>query len=110
MKQIENLNKRNVQGYNSFAEYCIADDIMIGYFDELKKIEKRLPSLTVDSYDKFEQSTFEQLNGYDKLNVKQYMQVEHELYNYPARIDKENIKKFLGNISCPIYFLDFDNK
>ena len=53
--------------------------------------------------------TFEQLNGYDKLNVKQYMQVEHELYNYPARIDKENIKQFLEKISCPIYFLDFES-
>lgn len=67
MEQIENLNKRNVQGYDSFAEYCIADETMIGYFDELKKIEKKIPSLTVDSYDKFEQNTFDQLNGiYEK--------------------------------------------
>lgn len=67
MEQIENLNKRNRQGYDSFAEYCIADETMIEYFDELKKIEKKLPSLTVDSYDKFEQNTFDQLNGiYEK--------------------------------------------
>ncbi len=67
MEQIENLNKRNVKGYDSFAEYCIADETMIGYFDELKKIERKLPSLTVDSYDKFEQNTFDQLNGiYEK--------------------------------------------
>ena len=35
MEQIEALNKRNVQGYNSFAEYCVADEIMINYFEEL---------------------------------------------------------------------------
>ena len=67
MEQIENLNKRNVQGYDSFAEYCVADETMIRYFDELKNIERKLPALTVDSYDKFEQNTFEQLNGiYEK--------------------------------------------
>ena len=67
MEQIENLNKRNVQGYDSFAEYCVADETMIRYFNELKNIERKLPALTVDSYDKFEQNTFEQLNGiYEK--------------------------------------------
>lgn len=67
MEQIENLNKRNVQSYDSFAEYCVADETMIRYFNELKNIERKLPALTVDSYDKFEQNTFEQLNGiYEK--------------------------------------------
>lgn len=67
MEQIENLNKRNTQGYESFAEYCVADETMIRYFNELKNIERKLPALTVDSYDKFEQNIFEQLNGiYEK--------------------------------------------
>lgn len=67
MEQIENLNKRNAQGYESFAEYCVADETMIRYFNELKNIERKLPTLTVDSYDKFEQNIFEQLNGiYEK--------------------------------------------
>ena len=67
MEQIENLNKRNIQGYNTFAEYCVADEIMIKYFEELKNIERKLPSLTVDGYDVFEQNTFKQLNGiYEK--------------------------------------------
>lgn len=67
MEQIESLNKRNVQGYESFAEYCLADETMIKYFDALKNIEKKLPALTVDSYEEFEQNTFEQLNGiYEK--------------------------------------------
>lgn len=67
MEQIENLNKRNAQGYESFAEYCVADETMIRYFNELKNIERKLPALTVDSYDKFEQNIFEQLNGiYEK--------------------------------------------
>lgn len=69
MEQIENLNKRNVKGYDSFAEYCIADEIMIRYFYELKKIEKKLPSLTVDSYEKFEQNTFDQLNEIYEKNI-----------------------------------------
>ena len=44
MKQIETLNIRNAQGYNTFAVYCIADEEMISYFKELKKIEKNLKS------------------------------------------------------------------
>ena len=44
MEQIENLNKRNVQGYDSFAEYCVADETMIRYFNELKNIEKKITS------------------------------------------------------------------
>ena len=62
LKQIEELNKINVKGYNTFAEYCVADEKMIGYFKELKKIEKKIKSLTVDSYETFEQNVFEQLN------------------------------------------------
>ena len=70
LKQIEELNKINVKGYNTFAEYCVADEKMIGYFKELKKIEKKIKSLTVDSYETFEQNVFEQLNKIynNKLN------------------------------------------
>lgn len=39
-KQIDELNKKNVKGYNTFSEYCVADEIMIGYFKKLKDIEK----------------------------------------------------------------------
>ncbi len=62
LKQIEELNVINVKGYNTFAEYFIADEKMIGYFKELKKIEKKIKSLTVDSYETFEQNVFGQLN------------------------------------------------
>ena len=61
LKKIEDLNKRNVQGYKTFTEYCIADEIMIKYFNELKLLEKHLPSLTVDSYERFNEKVFEQL-------------------------------------------------
>lgn len=52
---------------------------------------------------------YEQLNGYGKLNTKQYMQIEHELYSYPDRIDKQSIKEFLQKITFPLYFLDFES-
>lgn len=102
MEQIEALNKRNVQGYNSFAEYCVADEIMINYFEELKNIERRLPSLTVDSYDKFEQNTFEQLNGiYEKkindiFEKKDYSISDEDFLN--KKLSKlESLKKDILN-------------
>lgn len=52
--------------------------------------------------------SFDQLIASDELNDNQRMQVEWELQNKPAYIDKEFIKEFLGELSYPLYFLDFE--
>lgn len=102
MEKIENLNKRNAQGYESFAEYCIADEMMIRYFNELKTIEKKLPTLTVDSYDEFEQNTFEQLNGiYEKkindIFERQDYSISNEEFLKQKSNKLEDLKKDILN-------------
>ena len=96
MEQIENLNKRNAQGYESFAEYCVADETMIRYFNELKNIERKLPALTVDSYDKFEQNIFEQLNGiYEKKINDIFERKDFSISNEEFLIQKLNKLEYL---------------
>ncbi len=53
--------------------------------------------------------SFEDLQHTDKLNARQYMQIEHELYHYPPHVRKEHIRAFLDMLSYPIYFLDFES-
>ena len=42
------------------------------------------------------------------INNKQKQRIEFELYNKKDYIDKNNIKTFLGTLSYPLYFLDFE--
>lgn len=53
--------------------------------------------------------SFETLSTCNALSAGQYMQVEHELYNYAPHVEKQAIKDFLGNLSYPLYFLDFES-
>ncbi|MBR4308357.1 MAG: DUF2779 domain-containing protein [Oscillospiraceae bacterium] len=53
--------------------------------------------------------SFEELNTCDLLSPNHYMQLEHELYSYPPRVDVPNIKDFLKQLSYPLYFLDFES-
>lgn len=53
--------------------------------------------------------TFEQLNASDALSANQYLQIEHELYPGPPRIDAGSIKAFLEKLSFPLFFLDFES-
>lgn len=53
--------------------------------------------------------SFEDLNTCNALSAGQYKQVEHELFNYAPYIEKETIKDFLGHLSYPLYFLDFES-
>jgi len=53
--------------------------------------------------------SFAELNICDKLSAGQHMQVEHELFNYEPHIEVEPIRAFLGNLSYPLYFLDFES-
>lgn len=53
--------------------------------------------------------SFKDLNTCNELSAGQYKQVEHELFNYAPYIEKDTIKDFLGNLSYPLYFLDFES-
>ncbi len=53
--------------------------------------------------------SYAQLHDADGLNDWQYMQIDHELYSYPPHIRKNHIRDFLGTLSYPIYFLDFES-
>lgn len=53
--------------------------------------------------------SFEDLNTCNALSAGQYKQVEHELLNYAPYIEKDTIKDFLGHLSYPLYFLDFES-
>lgn len=52
--------------------------------------------------------TFEQLYNTNVLNENQFMQVDFQLHDKPAFIDKAEIASFLNELSFPIYFLDFE--
>ncbi len=91
LKQIENLNKRNKKGYNTFAQYCFADEIMIGYFNELKNIEKKTTSIRVDSYETFEKNVFKQL---EEIYNKKINQINKDILKYQNIItNSENFYK-----------------
>lgn len=53
-------------------------------------------------------TSFADLIAIDEFSDSQRKQIEHELYDYPPEIDVENIRKFLAELSYPIYFLDFE--
>lgn len=52
--------------------------------------------------------TFEQLYDAGILKGRYLQQVETEIKNLPAQIDKKQIKGFLDTLSYPLYFLDFE--
>ncbi len=55
-------------------------------------------------------ASFEELLEDGKLvNDKAMQQMSHELQDLPASIDASAIKKFLGTLSYPMYFLDFES-
>lgn len=45
----------------------------------------------------------------EKIDSKFKQQIEFELYDKEAHIDKKEIKKFLDTLSFPLYFLDFES-
>ncbi len=40
--KIDELNKKNSEGYKTFKEYVLSDDIMASYFSELKELQKHV--------------------------------------------------------------------
>lgn len=52
--------------------------------------------------------SFEDALNKAKLNKKQLLQVETEVYNKPPTVNKEKVKAFLDTLSYPLYHLDFE--
>ncbi|MBQ6545002.1 MAG: DUF2779 domain-containing protein [Lachnospiraceae bacterium] len=52
--------------------------------------------------------SFADLEDRKSLNDGQRMQIVHELHDMLAEIDRAQIRKFLGKLSYPLYFLDFE--
>ena len=54
--------------------------------------------------------SFEDLSKVDKIMKSHIpsMQINHELYDLEAYVDKRGIKKFLNTLWYPLYFLDFE--
>ena len=52
--------------------------------------------------------SFEDVLHTGVLKGKQLMQVEHELKDLPAAINKEGIREILKEFTYPLYFLDFE--
>lgn len=106
LQEIESLNKRNAQGYDSFAEYCFSDEIMIRYFLKLKTIEKKTTAIRVDSYEKFEHNIFKQLEDIyykkideidEKILKNEYIRIYSKEY-YKQKTDRlNNLKKDIFN-------------
>lgn len=51
--------------------------------------------------------SFEDLQ-YEKINKKYLEQIDFEINDKEAKIDKDKIKEFIDTLSFPIYFLDFE--
>ncbi len=82
LNKIEKLNEKNVKGYKTFKEYVLSDEIMISYFKDLKKLEKKFSKLHVDSYETFERHLYEQLKEiYDKMLSEIYKNTDEQKIN-----------------------------
>lgn len=53
--------------------------------------------------------SFEDISAKKALKPDKLFQVQHELNDLPPYIDREKIGKFLGKLSYPLYFLDFES-
>ena len=54
-------------------------------------------------------ASFESLESSGRIgNIKQKRQIDFELHDREAYIDKDNIRAFLSTLSYPLYFLDFE--
>ena len=53
--------------------------------------------------------SFEDILEKKALKPDKLLQVRHELSDLPPHIDREKIAQFLGKLSYPLYFLDFES-
>ena len=53
--------------------------------------------------------SFEDVEAAKALKGDKMLQVAHELHDLPPEVKKEGIEAFLGQLSYPLYFLDFES-
>ena len=85
-----------------FFKYCSRDLPSPNVFDLAVKPGVRVLNLYKKGYHSFE----DLLNA--KISDKQRQTIEFSLYDKPDYIDKEGIREFLGTLSYPLYYLDFE--
>ncbi len=102
MKQINELNEKNVKGYDTFKEYVLSDKIMMSYFRQLKELEKKYSKLHVDSFETFQKRIYEQLNDTYYKKLKEINRIEDK-DDREKKIQelKQNIKDSYGHCCDP---------
>ena len=87
-----------------FREYCWRDIPKPSVFDLY-----RMPFKKADEYRRKGITSFEELDKAGIIkNEKQLRQIRYTLNDLGTYADKDAIGKFLGNLSYPLYFLDFE--
>ena len=88
-----------------YKKYCWRDMPKNNIYD----IGFRMRSSKKDDFYQNGIVTFEDVaNAGIDLSMAQARQINTELYDLPAYVDKEGIKEFLDTLSYPLYFLDFE--
>ena len=54
-------------------------------------------------------TSFADIESKKAIKLDKMMQVEHELHDLPPEIDTKAIRAFLGRLTYPLYFLDFES-
>lgn len=88
----------------AFWKYCARDIPSPSVFDLYRlNFDKKIAFYSNG------QISFEDLINDPKIkNEKQLRQMEYAMYDKGTYVDKDNIREFLGKLSYPLYFLDFE--
>ncbi len=86
-----------------FWRYCTRELPSPNIFD-LSSVQKNT------KFKNFQQGivSFEDIEARGKLNAGAMLQVRHELHDAGDEINRAKIAEFLGTLSYPLYFLDFE--
>jgi len=92
-----------------FQDYCFPDLPEPSVFDLQKiKYEKAMEFYKMGLADFKSLYESGEISGRNATEEKQLMQMEYEINDLPAHIDKEGMREFLDTVYYPLYFLDFE--
>ena len=102
MQKIDDLNEKNVRGYDTFKEYVLSDEIMMSYFRQLKELERNYSKLRVDSFETFQKRIYEQLNDIYHKKLKEIKNIKDKEERNQKMIElKQNIEDSYGHCCDP---------
>ena len=102
MQKIDDLNEQNVRGYDTFKEYVLSDEIMMSYFRQLKKLERKYSKLHVDSFETFQKIIYEQLDDIYHKKLKEIKNIKDKEERKQKMIElKQNIEDSYGHCCDP---------